>query len=62
MIPNQQKQCYAVSNSAANIYPSSKYEYFDVNLLLANHETRSNINIVLSFHPHFQPISALSVT
>ena len=30
------------------IYPSSKYEYFPVILLLANRETLFNLNIVLS--------------
>ena len=55
----QQKQWYAVLKSAANIYPSSTYEYFQVILLLTNHETLFNINIVLSIHQPFEPISAL---
>ena len=37
----------------------SKYEYFPVILLLTNHATFFNINIVLSIHPPFEPISAL---
>ena len=56
----KQKQWFVVPKSAANIYmyPSSKYEYFAVILLLTNHETLFNLNIVLSFHPPFEPISA----
>ena len=45
--------------NAANIYPSSKYEYFPIILLLTNHETLFNMNIVLSINPSFEPISAL---
>ena len=56
---NQQKQWYVVSQRAAKIYPSSKYEYFPVILLLTNHETLFNINIVPSFHTRFEPISTL---
>ena len=41
-----------------NIYPSNKYEFFPVILLLTNHEALYNLNIVLSFHPHFEPIIA----
>ena len=55
----QQKQLYAVSKCAANIYPPSKYECFPLILLLTNYKTLFNINIVLSFHPPFEPISAL---
>ena len=50
---------HAVSKSAANIYPSSKYEHFPVILLLTNQETLFNISIVLTFHPPFEPINAL---
>ena len=57
--PNQQKQRAVVSKSAANIYPSNKYDFFRVILLLTNHDALFNINIVLSFHPPFEPISAL---
>ena len=31
-------------------------------LLLTNHETPYNLNIVLSFHPSFEPITALFTT
>ena len=48
--------------SAGNVYSSSKYEYIPVILLLTNHETLFNINIMLSFHPPFEPISALLTT
>ena len=48
---NQDKQWYAVSKSAADVYPSRKYEYFAVILLLTNQETLFNINSVLSIHP-----------
>ena len=41
------KCCF--KKSAANIYPSSKYEKFPVILLLTNHETIFYINIMLSF-------------
>ena len=52
-------QCDAVPNSAANIYPSNKYDFFPVILSLTNHETLYNLNIVLSFHPPFKPMTAL---
>ena len=52
-------QCDAASNSAANIYPSDKYDFFPVILSLTNHETPYNLNIVLSFHPPFEPMTAL---
>ena len=45
--------------NSENIYPSRKYEYFPIILLLANPETLFNLYIVLSFHPPFEPISAL---
>ena len=31
--------------------------FFPVCLLLTNHETLYNINIVLRFHPHCEPIT-----
>ena len=39
---NQQKQSDFVLNSAANIYPSNKYDIFLMCLLLTNHETLYN--------------------
>ena len=57
--PNQQKQREVVLKSAANIYPSDKYDFFSVILLLTNHEALFNLNIVLSFHPPFETNSAL---
>ena len=57
--PNQQKQRDVVLKSAANIYPPIKYDFFPVILLLTNHEALFNLGIVLSFHPPFEPISAL---
>ena len=57
--PNQQRQRDAVPKSAANIYPSNKYDFFPVILLLTNHEALFIIHIVLSFHPPFEPISAV---
>ena len=60
---NQRQQWYVVSKSAANIYPSNKYDFFPVTLLLTNHETLYNLNIVLNFHPSFEPITAfLTIT
>ena len=56
--PNQQKQRDVVSKRAAKIYPSNKYDNFPVILLLTNHEALYNLNIVLSFHQPFEPISA----
>ena len=56
---NQQKQRDFVPKSTAKIYPSNKYNIFPVNLLLINHETPYNLNIVLSFHPTFEAITAL---
>ena len=48
-----------ISKSAANIYPSYKYEFFPVFLLLTNQGTLYNLNIVLRFHPPFEPITTL---
>ena len=56
--PNQQKQRDVVSKSAANIYPSNKCDSFPVILSLTNHETLFNLNIVLSFHLSFEPVSS----
>ena len=39
--------------------PSNKYVFFPVISLLTNHEAPFNLNIVLRFHPPFEPISAL---
>ena len=61
--PDQQKKRDVVPKSAANIYPPYKYEFFLVILLLTYHEALFNSNIVLSFHPPFEPISAqLTIT
>ena len=56
---NQQKQRDVASKSAAKIYPSNKYDLFPVISLLTNHETPYILNIVLSFHSPFEPITAL---
>ena len=48
-----------VSKSAGNIYPSGKYDVFPKIVLLTNHETLYNLDIVLSCHPPFEPIIAL---
>ena len=56
---NQQKQWDVVSKIAANIYPTDKYDIFPIILLLTNHETLYNLNIVLSLHAPFKPITAL---
>ena len=56
---NQQKQLNVVSKKGTNIYPSNKYDFFPVILLLTNHKTLYNSNIVLTFHPPFEPITAL---
>ena len=56
---NQQKQWDVVSKSAADISTSNKYDFFRICLLLTNNETLYNLNIVLSFHPLFEPITAL---
>ena len=42
--------------SAANIYPSNKYDFIPVILLLTNHKAIFNLNIV--FSPPFEAISA----
>ena len=47
------------AQGTANIYPSNKYNIFPVFLLLTNHETSHSLNIVLSFNPHFEPITVL---
>ena len=52
----------AVSKSTAKIYPSNKYNIFPLILLLTNHEKPYNLNIVLSFHPPFKPITAIFTT
>ena len=55
---DQQKQLDVVLKITAKIYPSNKYNIFPVILLLTNHETPYNLNIVLSFQPPFEPITA----
>ena len=36
----------------------NKYDFFPVCILLTNHETLYNLNIVLSFHPPLESINA----
>ena len=55
----QQNRSDVVSKGTANIYPSNKYDFFPVILSLTKHETLNNLNIVLSFHEPFEPITAL---
>ena len=52
---NQLKQWNAVSKSTAKIYPSNKYSIFPSLII---HQSW-NFNIVLSFRPPFEPITAL---
>ena len=52
---NQQEQSDVVSKSTV---PSNRYNIFPIILLLANSETPYNLNIVLSFHPPLEPITA----
>ena len=56
---NQQKQWDDVSNSTAKIYPSNKYNIFPSFIIDQLWNTLQLKNIVLSFHPPFEPISAL---
>ena len=56
---NQQKQWDDVSKSTAKIYPSHKYNIFPSFIIDQSWNTLQLKNIVLSFHPHFEPISAL---
>ena len=56
---NQQKQWDAVSKSTAKIYPSNKYNIFPSFIIDQSGNTLQLKNIVLSFHPPFEPISAL---
>ena len=56
---NQQKQWEAVSKSTAKIYPSNKYNIFPSFIIDQSWNTLQLKNIVLSFHPPFEPISAL---
>ena len=58
---NRQKQRDVVSRSAADIYPSNKYDFFPACLFLTNHETLYNLNTVLSFHPPFGPITLFAI-
>ena len=56
---NQQKQWEVVSKSTAKIYPSNKYNIFPSFIIDQSWNTLQLKNIVLSFHPPFEPISAL---
>ena len=56
---NQQKQWEVVSKNTAKIYPSNKYNIFPSFIIDQSWNTLQLKNIVLSFHPPFEPISAL---
>ena len=56
---NQQKQWNVASKSTAKIYPSNKYNIFPSFIIDQSWNTLQLKNIVLSFHPPFEPISAL---
>ena len=56
---NQQKQWEVVSKSTAKIYPSNKYNIFPSFIIDQSWNTLQLKNIVLSFHPPFEPINAL---
>ena len=56
---NQQKQWEVVSKSTAKIYPSNKYNILPSFIIDQSWNTLQLKNIVLSFHPPFEPISAL---
>ena len=56
---NQQKQWDVVLKSKAKIYPSNKYNLFPSFNIDQSWNTLQLKNIVLSFHPPFEPISAL---
>ena len=56
---NQQKQWDVVSKITAKIYPSNKYNIFPSFIIDQSWNTLQLKNIVLSFHPPFEPITAL---
>ena len=56
---NHQKQWDVVSKSTPKIYPSKKYNIFPSFIIDQSWNTLQLKNIVLSFHPPFEPISAL---
>ena len=56
---NQQKQWNVVPKSTAKIDPSNKYNIFPSFIIDQSWNTLQLKNIVLSFHPPFQPITAL---
>ena len=56
---NQQKQWDVVSKSTAKIDPSNKYNIFPSFIIDQSWNTIQIKNAVLSFHPPFEPITAL---
>ena len=56
---NQQKQWDVVPKSTAKIDPSNKYNIFPSFIIDQSWNTLQLKNIVLSFHPPFEPITAL---
>ena len=56
---NQQKQLDVVSKSTAKLYSSNKYNIFPTFIIDQSWNTLQLKNIVLSFHPPFEPITAL---
>ena len=56
---NQQKKRDVVSKSTAKIYPSNKYNIFPSFIIDQSWNTSQLKNIVLGFHPPFEPITAL---
>ena len=56
---NQQKQLDVVPKSTAKIDPSNKYNIFPSFIIDQSWNTLQLKNIVLSFHPPFEPITAL---
>ena len=56
---NQQKQLDVVSKSTAKMYTSDKYNIFPNFIIDQSWNTLQLKNIVLSFHPPFEPITAL---
>ena len=56
---NKPMQWDVVSKSTAKIYPSNKYIYFRSVIIDQSWNTLQLKNIVLRFHPPFEPITAL---
>ena len=56
---NQQKQWDVVPKSTAKIDPSNKYNIFPSFIIDQSWNSLQLKNIVLSFHPPFEPITAL---